>query len=150
VFRLALLFIAVPILELALLIEIGRRLGTAPTLALVIVTGIVGAYLTRRQGVAVLRHIRADVSARRVPASHLADGALILLAGALLITPGALTDAFGFFCLIPAGRKVLRRGFRAWAMRAVGANRVQVAWRRAELLDEDERDDRSGRLPPGE
>jgi UPF0716 protein FxsA len=130
--RLALLFIAVPILELALLIEIGRRLGTGPTLAVVIVTGLLGAWLTRRQGLGVIRQVRTEVAARRVPTDQLADGAMILVAGALLITPGLLTDAFGFFCLIPAGREVLKRAIRRRFVAAIQEGRVRVTVHRSE------------------
>jgi UPF0716 protein FxsA len=138
--RLALLFIVVPIAELALLVEIGRRIGTLPTVALVAGTGLVGAYLTRRQGAAVLRQLRAELTARRVPASHIADGALILLAGALLITPGVLTDAVGFFCLVPGGRRVVKRAVGRWVGRAVQRGATRVAVRQSEIRF-DERSD---------
>jgi UPF0716 protein FxsA len=112
------LFIIVPLVELALLLEVGRRLGTVPTLGIIILTGVVGAALARQQGLGVIRRIRREVSEGRVPGSAIVDGAMILVAGALLMTPGLLTDVFGFLCLIPATRRLIR----------------QAAWRRLERM----------------
>lgn len=107
--RLLALFILVPLAELMLLVEIGRYVGLLPTLALVVATGIVGAWLARRQGLGVLRQVRAEMADGRIPAGPLVDGILILVAGAVLMTPGVLTDLLGFFCLVPAGRRYLKR-----------------------------------------
>lgn len=108
-FRLLLLFIALPAVELALLIEVGSRIGTLPTLALIVVTGVVGATLARRQGLGVITLIQRETAEGRLPAGNLVDGAIILVAGALLVTPGIVTDAFGFLCLVPAFRQLLKR-----------------------------------------
>jgi len=107
--RLALLFIVLPATELALLIEIGRRIGTLETFALIVVTGVVGAALARTQGLRVLSHVQAEVALGRMPAESLLDGLMILVAAALLVTPGVLTDVFGFLCLAPAFRRVVKR-----------------------------------------
>jgi UPF0716 protein FxsA len=106
--RLLLLFVLVPIAELALLSEIGKRVGLPATLALIVFTGVLGAYLARRQGLGVLAKIRSEMNEGRLPAGQLVDGVLILVAGAVLMTPGVLTDALGFFCLIPPGRRFLK------------------------------------------
>lgn len=106
--RLLLLFILVPIAELALLVEMGKRVGFPATLGLIIFTGVLGAWLARQQGLGVLSKIRLELDQGRLPTGHLVDGALILVAGAVLMTPGILTDALGFFCLIPPGRKLLK------------------------------------------
>ena len=106
--KLALLFILLPLVELALLVEIGRRIGTLPTVALVIVTGAAGAYLARREGAGVLRRAQADLREGRVPAPHLVDGVVILVAAVMLVTPGVLTDVVGFLCLVPGTRRVIR------------------------------------------
>jgi UPF0716 protein FxsA len=106
--RILLLFTLVPLLELALLIEIGRRIGTIATLALILITGVLGAFLARRQGLAVLQRVRSELHQGRLPGQPIADGVLILLAGAMLITPGILTDALGFACLIPATRRLIK------------------------------------------
>ena len=125
--RLLLLFILVPIAELALLIEIGKRVGLPATLALIVATGALGAYLARRQGLGVLAEIRSEMAAGRLPAGQLVDGALILTAGAVLMTPGVLTDAFGFFCLIPPGRRLLKRYLTRRFERAVKSGTVKMS-----------------------
>ena len=117
--RLLLLFILVPAVELALLIEVGRVIGTPGTLAIIVLTGAVGASLARWQGLRVLRDLQAESAAGRLPTDSLMDGAIILLAGALLITPGILTDVFGFLCLAPATRALGKRAVRRRFERAV-------------------------------
>jgi UPF0716 protein FxsA len=103
--KLLLLFILVPALELALLIELGGRLGTLPTLLLLVLTGLLGAYLARRQGLGALRAAQEQMQRGELPAGPIVDGILILVAAVLLITPGVLTDGLGFLLLV--------RGFRA-------------------------------------
>ena len=103
------LFIAVPVVELALLIEIGQRVGTVATIGLIMGTGIVGASLARQQGISTLARLRADLDTGRWPAEPIVDGVLILVAAAVLITPGVLTDLAGFLCLVPACRRLLKR-----------------------------------------
>ena len=103
-----LFFLAVPILELALLIEVGRRIGAISTLFLIFCTALLGAYLARRQGLGALRKAQAEMAQGRLPAGSLADGILILLAGAVLITPGILTDILGFLLLMPGTRRSIK------------------------------------------
>ena len=124
--KLVLLFILVPIIELGLLIELGRFWGTVPTLSLIVVTGFLGGVLVRHQGLGVLREMRVDVADGRVPARAMVDGAIILVAGAMLLTPGVLTDAFGFLCLLPVSRKVIRSLLWRWIQRAVRDGRLQA------------------------
>jgi UPF0716 protein FxsA len=107
--RLLLLFTVVPLLELFLLVKLGTVVGVGPTIALVIFTGVLGAWLARQQGLGVLRRLRAELEAGRLPAGALIDGLLILVAGAVLLTPGLLTDALGFVLLVPPSRAVVRR-----------------------------------------
>ncbi|RLE29764.1 MAG: membrane protein FxsA [Acidobacteria bacterium] len=107
-FRLLLLFTVVPALELFLLIQLGRYVGFWPTAALVLGTGVVGAWLTRREGLKVLRAVNTEMAEGRMPTDYLLDGLLILLAGAVLLTPGLLTDAVGFVLLAPPARRVIR------------------------------------------
>ena len=125
--RLILLLVGVPLLELMLLIEIGGRVGTIPTIGLILLTGTLGAYLARRQGLAVLRQVQAETAAGRLPAGQLIDGLIILLAGALLVTPGLLTDLVGLFCLLPAGRRLIKARLRRWLERAIQTGRVKVS-----------------------
>ena len=109
---LILLFIAVPIVELALLIKIGQYIGIGYTLAIVILTGVIGAYLAKMQGLLTLRRIQEDVNKGRMPADKLFDGVLILCSGILLLTPGFITDLIGFMGLIPLTRNLFKRWLR--------------------------------------
>ena len=125
--RLLILFIVVPVVELVLLIEIGQRVGTLTTVWLIVGTGFVGASLARQQGINTLTGLRKDLTAGRFPGEVIVDGVLILVAAALLITPGVLTDLFGFFCLIPACRRLLTRTLKRRFNRALREGIVTVA-----------------------
>ena len=105
-------FILMPILELAVLLKLHEVAGLGNTLAIVIITGFVGAFLARAQGVMVLAQIRRDLAEGKIPAPRLMDGVMILIAGALLITPGLITDTAGFLLLIPAVRSTIRAWLR--------------------------------------
>lgn len=120
------LFILLPIAELGLLIEIGRLVGTLPTLALIFVTGVLGAALARQQGFRVLADVQREMGEGRIPAGALVDGLLVLVAAAVLLTPGVITDAIGFACLVPASRRGIRRWLLRWLGRAVEQRRVHV------------------------
>jgi UPF0716 protein FxsA len=124
--KLLLLFIVVPAVELALLIEVGARIGTPATLGLIVVTGIVGASLARREGLRVFSRVQADLDSGTVPGDAVVDALMILVAGALLVTPGVLTDAFGFLCLVPGFRSFVKRILRKRFEAAVASGRVQV------------------------
>ena len=125
--KLLLLFILVPLAELYLLIEIGKLIGTLATLTIIVCTGILGAFLARRQGIGVLHRIRIEIANGRLPAAQLADGVIILLAGAVLITPGVLTDVFGFLCLIPASRKIIKNMLWRRLERFVHGSRIHFS-----------------------
>ncbi len=107
--RILALLALVPLVELALLLEVGRLIGTWRTVAIVIVTAIIGSYLTSREGTRVLGRIKEQLTHGTVPSDALFDAALIGGAGLLLLTPGLLTDVMGFLCLIPATRTVIQR-----------------------------------------
>tara|TARA_R110002096_G_scaffold52222_21_gene136280 strand:+ start:265 stop:765 length:501 start_codon:yes stop_codon:yes gene_type:complete len=98
-------FIAVPLIEIGLFIQVGGWLTLWPTLAIVLGTGILGTWLVRQQGLRVLEELRGSLRDMRDPLSPLAHGAMILFAGALLLTPGFFTDAVGFLLMIPAVRR---------------------------------------------
>ncbi len=104
-----LLFLAVPLIEIALFIQIGGFIGLWPTLGIVIITAVVGTYLVRSQGVMALGQIRGSFERLDNPAEPLAHGAMILFSGALLLTPGFFTDAVGFALLIPQIRSAAFR-----------------------------------------
>tara|TARA_B100001013_G_C24602039_1_gene439343 strand:+ start:100 stop:480 length:381 start_codon:yes stop_codon:yes gene_type:complete len=107
--KLLILFLLLPAVELIVLIEIGREFGILFTLVLILTTGVLGAYLAASQGLLVLRQIQKEMSEGRFPAVTLLDGAIVLLAGLVLLTPGIVTDAIGFFCLIPTCRQIIRK-----------------------------------------
>src|SRR3989338_3258217 len=105
---LVLLFTLVPALELMLLIEVGSRIGSANTILIIIFTGVLGAYIARLQGFRVLQKIQNDLNSGIMPNAQLLDGLMILLGGILLLTPGFITDTFGFLLLIPWTRVLIK------------------------------------------
>lgn len=102
-------FLLVPLIEIALFIQIGGWIGLWPTLAIVIVTAVAGTVLVRSQGAAVLSQLRENLATLRDPTEPLAHGAMILFSGALLLTPGFFTDLVGFLLLIPGVRAIMLR-----------------------------------------
>jgi UPF0716 protein FxsA len=124
--KLLLLFIVVPAAELALLIEIGSRIGTLATLAIIVVTGILGASLARRQGLRVIFEVQREIERGSLPTGSILDAVLIAIASALLITPGVLTDVLGFLCLTPAFRSWLKHEIQRRFERAVAEGRIKM------------------------
>jgi len=122
--KLILALTLIPLAELYLLLIIGEHVGALPTIALVIVTGIIGGVLLRRQGAAALRRIRETLAMGKMPAGELVDALLVGVAGAFLLTPGLLTDATGFFLLSPPGRRIVRKMLRRRWERWVRDNQV--------------------------
>lgn len=113
--RLFILLTIVPLIEVVLLFRIAEVIDWGPTLALIIVTGILGAWLARREGLRTLGRIQADLNAGVVPTDSMLDGALILVAGVLLVTPGVLTDLCGFTLLVPPARRWVKRRLAEFA-----------------------------------
>ena len=109
---LVILFIAVPFAELYVLIQVGHAIGVLDTLGLLLLVSIVGAWLAKREGISVIRRMQAALNAGRVPGTELVDGFLILLAAALMLTPGFLTDIVAIFLLLPPVRALVRRTLR--------------------------------------
>lgn len=118
------LFIALPIAELWLIIEIGGAIGVLPTLALLVVSSVVGAGLARSQSRAAWDRFNTTMAAGRVPGKEVFDGAMIILGGALLLTPGFITDGFGIALLLPPTRALIRA-----ALTRMVARRGAVAFR---------------------
>ncbi|NLX12939.1 MAG: FxsA family protein [Phycisphaerales bacterium] len=108
-FRLFILFTIIPLIELSILIKIGAYIGTWNTIVLVVTTGMLGAALARHQGIKTFTSIQQALQAGQLPGDRLIDALLILIAGALLITPGILTDVAGFLLLIGSTRGAVRR-----------------------------------------
>lgn len=113
-FKLLFLFTVIPLVELALLLYLADLTDWRFTLGLVIVTGIVGTILARSEGFRTYRVIRQELAAGHLPGASMVDAVMIFLAGALLLTPGILTDVFGFTLLIPWCRAWYRKRLIAW------------------------------------
>lgn len=114
-----LLIILFPLLELWILIEIGKVIGSVPTIALVIVTALLGALMVRSQGFYILSEIRRDLERGVIPGEKLFDGLCVLLGGLLLMVPGLISDLSGFLLLIPLTRKLFKKLLRRYLHRAV-------------------------------
>ena len=112
---LLLAFILIPIIELMVLVEVHHLIGLEYTIAIVILTGVAGAFLAKTQGMIVMTNIRRDLAEGRMPAPRLIDGVMILIAGVLLITPGLITDIVGFMLLLSP----IRASIRAWLRKKV-------------------------------
>ena len=109
ILRLLAAFILVPLVELYLLLQLSQITSVTTTLAIVIVTGIIGTFLARREGLMAWIRFQTALAEGRMPSREIQDGLMIVFAAALLLTPGLLTDAVGFLLLIPPGRNLIRR-----------------------------------------
>lgn len=103
----ALIFFAVPLIEMLILIEVGSMIGALPTVGLVIMTAVVGVWLLRLEGLATLARVQQKLDQGQLPETELLEGVMLIIGGALLLTPGFATDALGFICLIPGFRRPL-------------------------------------------
>jgi UPF0716 protein FxsA len=108
------LFIAVPILELWVIIQVGGAIGVGPTLALLLADALLGSLLLRHQGRGAWRRFNLALAERRFPGREVADGLMIAIGGTLLLTPGFVTDIFGLLLLIPPTRAIARRLLRGY------------------------------------
>lgn len=112
--KLLLLLVIVPVTELYILIEVGKKIGSLTTIGIIILTGIIGTYLVKNQGFMILRQIQNDLNEGTLPGDSLIQGAIILAGGILLLTPGFITDLLGFIFLIPGGRRVVKKYLLKW------------------------------------
>ena len=124
--RLLILFTCIPLLELYVLIEAGRQIGVLATVLLIFLTGVAGAWLARTQGIEVVRRIQQQLAQGEMPGAVLLDGALILIGGVLLLTPGFCTDLAGFTFLVPATRGFWRKQLSRWAQKNIEQGRIRV------------------------
>jgi UPF0716 protein FxsA len=106
---LVLLFVVVPIAELYVIIQVGQEIGALPTIAILVADSVLGSVLLRSQGRGVWRRFNEGIAAGRPPAREVLDGVLVIFGGALLLTPGFLTDVLGILLLLPPTRAVVRR-----------------------------------------
>jgi UPF0716 protein FxsA len=119
VFVIVLLLVLWPLVEIAVFLQVVQWIGVLETLALMLLISLGGAWIVKRQGVGTMARMRAELDAGRVPAGPLVDGALLLLAGMLLLIPGFVTDAFGLLLLLPPVRAAVRFGLgRRFAFRS--------------------------------
>jgi len=112
--KLLILFVIVPVTELYILIEVGKKIGSLTTIGIIILTGIIGAYLIKGQGFMILRKIQNDLNEGIMPGDSLIQGAIILAGGIFLLTPGFVTDIVGFIFLIPASRNIVKKYLLKW------------------------------------
>ncbi len=129
------LIITVPLLEIYLLIQIGSLIGVLPTILLIVLTAVLGAALLRQQGLATLNRFRASLERNELPAMEILEGVVLLVGGALLLTPGFITDVIGFLCLLPVSRQAIVRNVLSRA--AIGLD-VRVAAQRTSKRREEQ------------
>jgi UPF0716 protein FxsA len=115
--KLFILFVTIPLLEVFLLVKLAHALDWPTVLGIVVLTAMLGAHLSRREGLTHLRRIQRSFAEGRNPAPELLEGLMILIAAVLLITPGLITDSVGFLLLIPATRRPLRSLLQNWLKR---------------------------------
>ncbi|MEJ2678347.1 MAG: membrane protein FxsA [Gemmatimonadota bacterium] len=125
-FRLFLLFVGLPLVELGLLVEMGRWIGLLPTLALVFTTGAVGAALARHEGFHVWIDIQHELQQGRMPVANMLDGFMILIGGVLLLTPGLITDLLGLSLLLPVTRRFYKNRLRRRLERMMQSGQVTM------------------------
>ena len=113
-------FIVVPIAELYVIVQVGQAIGVLPTIALLLIDSLLGAWLLRRDGATAWQAFQRALNERRLPAREVADGALVLFGGALLLTPGFLSDILGLLCILPPTRAGLRGVLTAVVARRMG------------------------------
>ena len=125
---LVVLFIVVPLAELYVIIRVGQWIGAGPTIAVLLIDSVLGALLLRSQGRTAWRRFNQALSERRVPHREVFDGAMVIFGGALLLTPGFITDVIGLLCLIPPSRVAIRRVLTVVALRRFSAGQRVVFW----------------------
>ncbi len=125
-FKLFLLFVIVPVAELALLIKIGTFIGTFNTILIVILTAVIGAHLVKSEGLGVMYRIRKNMDEGIFPAEELIDGMMILIAGALLLTPGFFTDFAGFLMVFPVSREYIKKIARRYIKKKMSPDEIEI------------------------
>jgi UPF0716 protein FxsA len=114
------LFVVTPLVELYVLIQVGQLVGAIPTVVALLVISVVGAALVKAEGLRAWVRFRDALAEARLPAKEVVDGALLLFAGALLLTPGFVTDGLGLLCLLPPSRALINRALRSRVRMSIG------------------------------
>jgi len=125
-FRLFLLFTLVPALELYLIIKVGQSIGAFNTLLIILFTGVLGAYYARQQGFKVFSNIQWRMQQGDLPGDDLVNGAMLLVGGALLITPGFVTDFLGFSFIFPPTREAMKRSVSLYLQRKIDRGEIRI------------------------
>ena len=125
-FKLFLLFTLIPVIELSLLIEIGSYIGILNTVIIVILTALVGAYMVRMEGMGVMYRIQKNMQEGQFPAEEMISGAMILVAGALLLTPGFFTDIIGFLMVIPLSRNYISAMIKKYIEKKMSNDEIHI------------------------
>jgi UPF0716 protein FxsA len=125
-FKLFLFFTLIPVIELTLLIKLGSYIGVLNTAIIVILTAVIGAYMVRMEGMGVIYRIQKNMHEGVFPGEELISGAMILLAGALLLTPGFFTDLIGFLMVIPVSRKYIGGLIKKYIEKKMSGNDIHI------------------------
>ena len=124
--RLLILFTCIPLLEVYVLIEAGRQIGVIPTILMILLTGAAGAWLARTQGIELIQRIQRQMAAGEMPGEVLLDGAMVLIGGLLLLTPGFCTDLAGFTFLAPVTRGFWRNLLVRWVKKSMEQGQIHI------------------------
>ncbi|MFV2082788.1 MAG: FxsA family protein [bacterium] len=123
-FKLFVIFTLVPVVELVFLIKVGGVIGAFNTIVIVLLTAAVGAYLVKLEGISVLYRLQNNIRMGIFPAEELIDGVMVLIAGALLLTPGFVTDLLGFLFVFPSSRAMIKLWAKAYIRKRVNYTRL--------------------------
>lgn len=125
-FYLFLIFVLVPVIELTILIKVGSLIGILNTVAIILLTALIGAYMVRLEGLGVLSRIQQNMQEGVFPTEELIDGGMILVAGALLLTPGFFTDTVGFLMVVPGSRNLIKKMARRYIEKRVSRGTIHI------------------------
>ncbi len=128
--RLIILFTITPIVELFLLFKLAEITSAWTTIGIVLFTGVLGAYLAKSEGRLILNKIRFEISEGRMPGEQLLNGLCVLIGGALLLTPGVITDTLGFSLVIPGTRDILKGVIRDYISKSIEKGNIDIHYRR--------------------
>ncbi len=125
-FYLFLIFVFVPVIELSLLIKVGSIIGTLNTILIILLTALIGAYMVKLEGMGVMYRIQQSMQEGIFPAEELLNGMMILVAGALLLTPGFFTDIIGFLMVFPVSRNLIKRAARRYIEKKIASSNMHI------------------------
>ncbi|SFM03234.1 FxsA family protein [Halanaerobium salsuginis] len=125
-FKLLALFIIVPLVELFLILQVGKFIGIMPTILIIVFTGTAGITIARRQGYQVINNIRTNLNQGKVPTDDLISAFLILVGGLTLLTPGFLTDVTGFLLILPGPRRIIASFVKKYFIKYLGNSKLNI------------------------